>query len=234
MTLNPSKGLLTLSTSSDFREKAIKTLQYLAKLLYACGFGGARTKDIAKFLSSSRDVMTFMRWVKYGGDFDEARSTHEEPLRSLMLTEATLNVTVDCMNDVIVLNKLGLVGRLPALTPSWSFGRLTNLLDSILAAVGVAVAVFKIRAAASESALAKQRVALISYIGSLLKNTNATQLQLAPFHGDRLAALGGLLSAAISTNKLITKHLPPTPPSERLAGYRPIDGNVPLKPLKSR
>ena len=102
-----------------------------------------------------------------------------------MLTEATLNVTVDCMNDVIVLNKLGLVGRLPALTPSWSFGRLTNLLDSILAAVGVAAAVFKIRAAASESALAKQRVALISYIGSLLKNTNATQLQLAPFHGDR-------------------------------------------------
>lgn len=202
----PPKGVYTLSASSDFREKAIKVLQYLAKLLHACGVGGKQTKEVAKFLSSGRDVMTLMRWVKYTSDFEDARGTVEQPLRALMFTEATLNVTVDCMNDLNVLGKLGIVGPLPALSPRWSFARLTNLLDSILAAVGTAVTILQLRAATTESALAKQRLALVSYIGSVLKNTHATQLSLGPFHGDRTAALGGFLSAAISANKLINKH----------------------------
>ena len=78
----------------------------------ATGAGGAFSKALAKHVSSCRRLVTFLRWVKYSANFEEAAETTAEPLRGLLYAEATLNVTVDSMQDVVTLEKLGLV-RLP-------------------------------------------------------------------------------------------------------------------------
>ena len=218
----PSKGHIALSASGDFRSNATKTLQYFFKLLYACGVGGKTSKDVAKTLSAARRIMTFLRLVKYADDVREARTTHEQPLRTLLYLETALNVTVDAMNDLITLHDLGLLGRLqlPSLGSSWSFERVTNALDSALAAVGTAIGLVKLQAAAASSTIfTKQRIALIAYVGGLLKNLNAAKLNTIPLlgPGDRVAALGGMISAAISANKQVQKCLPPPPKDERLA-----------------
>ena len=217
----PSKGHIALSASGDFRSNATKTLQYLFKLLYACG-AGKTCKDVAKSLSAARRIMCFLRLVKYADDVREANVTYEQPLRGLLYAEAALNVTVDGMNDIITLQQLGLLGslRLPGLSSSWTFQRIADALDTALAAVGTAIGLLKLQAAAaSASVFTKQRVALIAYVGSLLKNMHAADLNGFPLGpGDRLAALGGMISAAISANKQLQKCLPPPAPCE--AGAR--------------
>ena len=72
------KGAIALSSSADFREKLLKALQYLAKLLVATGAGGSITKALAKHFSSCRRLVTFLRWVKYSNNFEEAAATPTE------------------------------------------------------------------------------------------------------------------------------------------------------------
>ena len=201
------KGVLALSSSAEFREKCLKALQYLAKLFAATGAGGAFSKALAKHVSSCRRLVTFLRCVKYSANFEEAAETTAEPLRGLLYAEATLNVTVDSMQDVVTLEKLGLV-RLPR----WlsGFEKLAEVLDAVLAAVGVAVGVLRLQAASAAKQL-PHKLQLIGYVGDLLKNVHAAHPSIGP--GETLAALGGLAAASLSARKIRLKVAPPPPPS---------------------
>ena len=204
------KGILALNSSAEFREKVLKALQYLAKLLVAARVGGSLAKTLAKHFSSCRRLVTFLRWVRYSDNFIEASTTTAEPLRSLLYAEATLNVTVDAMQDVVTIDKLGLLGTV-RLRGAFgvSFERLAETLDALLAAVGVAVGVARLRAAAASQQL-QRRLELLGYVGDLLKNVHNAELSvvgLAP--GETLAAMGGLAAASLSARKLRNKLAPP-------------------------
>lgn len=199
------KHVLALNSSAEFREKLLKALQYFAKLLLARGVGGPTTKALAKHFSACRRLVTFLRWVKYADNFTEAAATPPGPLQSLLYAEASLNVTVDAMQDAVTLEQLGVLGRwrLPA-----GFERLAELLDALLAAIGTAAAVLKLRAASSTQAFQK-RLELLGYVGDLLKNVQNAELSVAP--GATLAAVGGLTAASLSARKIRLKLAPPTP-----------------------
>ena len=204
------KGILALNSSAEFREKVLKALQYLAKLLVAARVGGSLAKTLAKHFSSCRRLVTFLRWVRYSDNFIEASTTTAEPLRSLLYAEAALNVTVDAMQDVVTIDKLGLLGTV-RLRGAFgvSFERLAETLDALLAAVGVAVGVARLRAAAASQQL-QRRLELLGYVGDLLKNVHNAELSvvgLAP--GETLAAMGGLAAASLSARKLRNKLAPP-------------------------
>ena len=212
------KGVLALNSSAEFREKLLKVFQYFCKLLVATGNGGATSKSLAKHFSSVRRLVTFMRWVKYTDNFVEAKATSAEPMRSLLYAEATLNVTVDSMQDVVTLEKLGVLGsvRLPSfLGVGWE--RIAEYLDALLAAVGVTIGVLKLRAAAASARFTK-RLELLAYTGDLLKNVHNAEMSLVGLPGATLAALGGLTAASISTRKVTLKLAPPAAPSEKPSG----------------
>ena len=206
-----------LSSSTDFREKILKALQYFCKLLVAIGLGKKTTAALAKHVSSCRRLVTFLRCVKYADSFREAEATAEQPLRGLLYAEATLNVTVDTMCDVVTLEKLGLLGRLRlpgAFGMSWE--KVAEVLDALLAAIGSAAAALKLQALyAANSASSKldpARLALVGYIGDLLKNIHSAG---ADDHmlgvvdpGPLLAAIGGLTAASLSARKIKLKLLP--------------------------
>lgn len=203
------KHVLALNSSAEFREKIMKALQYLAKLFVALGAGDAATKSLAKHFSACRRLVTFLRWVKYSDNFIEAAATPAKPLRGLLYAEASLNVTVDCMCDVITLKQLGLLGRvrLPAVL-GMSFERLTDVLDALLAAIGVTAAILKLRAAAASQTLTR-RLELVGYIGDLLKNVHNAELDFGGVvPGATLAAVGGLTAAALSARKIKLKLAP--------------------------
>ena len=208
------KGLLALNSSAEFREKVLKSLQYLAKLLTATGTGGSVAKSLAKHFSAVRRLVTFLRWVKYSDSFVEAAATPALPLRCVLYAEASLNVTVDTMQDAVTLDQLGLLGqlRLPDAF-GMSFERITALLDALLAAVGTAAALLKLHAAAYTQRC-KQRLELLGYVGDLLKNIQNADLSVggvAP--GETLAAVGGLTAAMLSARKVRLKLAPPGPGS---------------------
>ena len=151
---------LKLSSSADFREKILKALQYFCKLLVAIGLGKKTTAALAKHVSSCRRLVTFLRCVKYADSFREAEATAEQPLRGLLYAEATLNVTVDTMCDVVTLEKLGLLGRLRlpgAFGMSWE--KVAEVLDALLAAIGSAAAALKLQALYAANSASSKLVA---------------------------------------------------------------------------
>ena len=223
MSLMPSRGLLALNSSAEFREKALKLVQFVAKFLAAFSHN-ATLKSLAKSVSSARRLITFLRWVKYFDDFVAARGMRSTPLRGLQYAEASLNLTIDMMADVITLDKLGLLlgARLPKLG-RWTFEEVVNKLDVLLATVGIAASVINLRTALATlryseeqiepaadtkaapkaaSGLSKQKIALLKYVSDFIKAVDAAGMHghLAP--GERLGALGGIVGAFISAGKL--------------------------------
>jgi len=214
------RTVLALNTSAEFREKTCKAVQYAAKLLAASGHGGALADSLAKSMSSARRLIAFLRWVKY---LEELRALSRRGqctslLRGLQISECVLNLSLDAISDVITLDKLGLLAgrKLPRLG-RWTLQQLAEALDVLLASVGIAISVINLRAAlatrriadkdgttiaTADVGMSKQRIALLKYICDFVKNVDAAGMggRLAP--GDRLGALGGVVGALISAQKL--------------------------------
>ena len=190
----PSKFALALTGSAEFREKAVKAIQYLAKLL--------DLQELSKAASAARRFMSLLKWVKYFDDARAARALPSQPLRGLACSECYVVTAMDGIQDIITLDKFNL---LPFKLPK-AFERTAALLDVLLASIGILIGLVKLSATKVTDELfpfaQSARVALLKSLCDFVKNVDAAKL-MAP--GRHLAALGGLLGAAISTDKIAFK-----------------------------
>lgn len=197
-----SPSVIALSSSAEFREKTCASVQYGCKLLTACDVGDkAANQTIVAGMQGARRLFKFLGWIKFLKSFEAADGERSSPLRRLLYAQALLGITVDCMRDCVTLEKLGLA-RLPGLR-GWAFARLNEAIDAVLASVGIAVTLLKLRAVLAEEQLTSLRVALFKSICHLGKAADAGKLGGGP--GARIGALAGLLNSLLAARDVSKK-----------------------------
>jgi hypothetical protein len=227
MTMFDLSLLKLLSASAEFRDKSLKGCQYSAKLAAIVVHRTSRPdagpshavptlKAAAKTLSSARRFIVILRWIKY---IDELRAAHTEPdrtLRRLTLVDVTLNILVDAMQDVVTLEKLGVLGH--GVLPVW-FEPLADKLDVCLAANSVVLTGFKLARgvrmlrvlesketeegarAKAHRMIAAEQLALLKYACDLLKTLDSA----GRTPGEGLAATAAVISSVLSARKIVVK-----------------------------
>lgn len=209
------KALVTLLSSAQTREKALKVLQYWAKFLaYFLQRGskdasvwGKHWEALAKNLSTARRCFKFLRWLKHFEDLADAKAEKSAPVQSLLLLDVACNVVADVSEDITSLEKVGILkkGTLPKRMEYYS-----NWCQLVLVVVEIVVSHVKYsRAAKSTSdSLAAQR------------KTRMAGLELSKFYADMVKACwdcelsfasefafccSGLWAALVSTHKYALK-----------------------------
>ena len=211
LAVTTSKGVLALSSSAEFREKALQVVQYVCKLLTACDLGDGWAKRLTSSTAAARRLIKFLGWVKFFKNFTAADAA-SGVLRPLLFAQASLALGVDVMRDAVTLEKLQLVA-LPAVSRRWTFARTNELVDAVLAIFGITVAALRLRAALAEDQLSANlsalRVALFKSLCHLGKAADAGKLGGGP--GARTGAVCGLLNTLIAARDLRRKLAPPPP-----------------------
>ena len=202
--VQPSKGTLALSSSAEFREKALQIVQYVCKLLTAFDLGDAWAKRLTSSTAAARRLMKLLGWVKFFKNFTAAEN-EAGAMRPLLYAQASLALTVDVMRDAVTLEKLQLA-TLPGLSRRWTFARLNEFVDACLAAVGITIAAIRLRAAVAEGELTALRTSLFKSLCHLGKAADAGKLGGGP--GDKIGALSGLLNTLLAARELKKKLAP--------------------------
>lgn len=204
--VTPSKAVLALNSSSEFREKALQIIQYVCKLLTACNLGSSVVTGLTNSTAGARRMMKLFAWMKLFENF-KAADAASGPLRRLLYAQVMLAISVETMRDVVTFDKLGLF-KAPPGPGKWTFAKLNEAVDACLAAVGIAIAVVRIRSALADEQLTALRTSLFKSLCHLGKACDAGKLGGGP--GDRIGALCGLLNTLLAARdlrvKLVAKH----------------------------
>jgi len=214
------KGVNTVLSSAQSREKALKILQYSAKLLaYALvrAAGDLKTwgkhfEALAKALSTARRFFKFLRWIKHFEDISDARAEKSPLMRRLLLLDVACNLAADIGEDVTSLEKVGIVrkGTLPARTEYYS-----NWCQLVLAIVEIAVSWVKASRAREKSSApgaplevrrkhAMAELELSKFVADLVKAFWDCELGFA---SELAFCISGLWAALVSTHKYALRAL---------------------------
>ena len=214
-----------LAAHIELREKTLKVVQYVAKLIAQLlspdGASATRLRSLAKHLSSVRRLIKLLRWVKYGQDYLDAQREPKEPMRRLLLFEFGLNLSVDVMQDAVTLEKVGAIPK--GVIPKW-LEKLADRLDLLLCVVDVVLASVKVsrlqdfvedcrrgagegKAPAPESEarrkLALQKAALVRYVCDTLQCLHDAR----SWPPEPVAHACAVVSAAVAVNDKTLKAL---------------------------
>jgi len=214
------KGTNTMLSSAQTREKALKVVQYSAKL---AAYILARTwrdmsalgkhcEALAKSLSTARRFFKFFRWLKHFEDIAEAKAEKDRSFGRLLMLDVACNLVADISEDITSLEKVGILrkGTLPKRTEYYS-----NWCQLVLAVVEIAVSNIKAqrarkKASSPDAPLEVQRKRTMAelefskYIADLLKAFWDCEL----FFASELAfCLSGLWAALVSSHKYAFKAL---------------------------
>jgi len=210
------KAICTLISSAQTREKALKVLQYWAKLVayfllkkQGDSVYGKHFEGLGKNLSTARRFFKFLRWFKHFDDIAEAQAEKSASFRGLLLMDVAANVVADVSEDITSLEKVGILrkGVLPKRTEYYS-----NWCQLILAVVEIAVSHVK-------SNRARAKLAKDDSVATQRKSTLAN-LELSKYYADLVKAfwdcelafanefafiISGLWAALVSTHKYAVK-----------------------------
>mmetsp|Transcript_12031 Transcript_12031/g.21335 ORF Transcript_12031/g.21335 Transcript_12031/m.21335 type:complete len:240 (-) Transcript_12031:47-766(-) len=213
------KAANKMCSSAQTREKALKIIQYSAKLLaYWLLRSGQSLADLgkhfdalAKNLSTARRFFKFMRWMKHLEDIEDARAEKNPQFRSLLFLDIGCNIVADISEDVTSLEKVGILrkGVLPKRTEYYA-----NWCQLVLAAVEIFVskvkadrAVEKAQADASVEVQRKSTMARLEFskfIADLIKAFYDCELSFASELG---FCISGLWAALVSSHKYALRAL---------------------------
>mmetsp|Transcript_150541 Transcript_150541/g.484024 ORF Transcript_150541/g.484024 Transcript_150541/m.484024 type:complete len:254 (-) Transcript_150541:96-857(-) len=214
------KAVNTILSSAQSREKALKIVQYSAKLLAYClvrAAGnlpslGKHFEGLAKNLSTARRFFKFFRWFKHFEDIADARAEKDSSFKQLLYLDVAANLVADVAEDITSLEKVGILkkGVLPKRTEYYS-----NWCQLVLAVVEIMVSRIKARRAREKAS------APGASLEHKRKNSMA-QLELSKYYSDLVKAfwdcelsfanefafiLSGLFAALVSTHKYALKVL---------------------------
>mmetsp|Transcript_24767 Transcript_24767/g.68004 ORF Transcript_24767/g.68004 Transcript_24767/m.68004 type:complete len:237 (-) Transcript_24767:139-849(-) len=213
------KGANTVLSSAQSREKALKIIQYTAKLAaYVLARAsnwaslGKHFEALAKNLSTARRFFKFMRWMKHFEDIAEARADKNPSFGRLLYLDIACNLAADISEDVTSLEKVGILrkGVLPARTEYYS-----NWCQLVLAVVEIAVSYVKERRAREKSSSPDASV-------EVQRKHTMAQLEFSKFIADLVKAfwdcelsfaselafcMSGLWAAIVSTHKYAVRAL---------------------------
>lgn len=213
------KAAGTLASNAQTREKALKILQYSAKLLAYLLAKSAREattwskhlEALSKNLSTARRFFKLFRWVKHFEDIADARSEKKPWFQKLLLLDVVANLAADLSEDFTSLEKVGILrkGTLPKRTEYYA-----NWCQLVLACVEICVAYVKASRAREKSgpnaSISVQRKSVMAnlelskFAADLLKAFWDCELSFA---SELLFCISGLWAALVSTHKYALKVL---------------------------
>lgn len=213
-----------LSGSVSFRDKSLKILQTLCKLIvrqiHALRWGslalfGERLDGTAQACSTGRRMFALLRWLRYSVDLRAAGREPNPQERVLTQVEVLTALAADIIQDITTLEKVGIIPK--GSVPKW-LERIAPQLDLLFTAVVLVNGSMRLAraydeygisaaggatASARKHKLAMQQLALLKYTidfclackgAGVLDSLTATQ-----------ADLGALVSTAISVHKEVDK-----------------------------
>eukprot|EP00931_Biecheleriopsis_adriatica_P069302 TRINITY_DN43168_c0_g1_i1.p1 TRINITY_DN43168_c0_g1~~TRINITY_DN43168_c0_g1_i1.p1 ORF type:complete len:244 (-),score=73.28 TRINITY_DN43168_c0_g1_i1:4-735(-) len=212
------KAANKMLSSAQTREKALKILQYSAKLFayflsrVSDGSWGKHFEALGKGLSTARRFFKFMRFMKHFEDIAEAREEKNPAFRRLLLLDVACNVVADVSEDFTSLEKVGILkkGSLPKRTEYYS-----NWCQLVLAVVEIFVSKVKAQRAAEKAAspdasLEVQRkhtmakLEFSKFVADLIKAFWDCELSFA---SELAFCISGLWAAIVSTHKYALRAL---------------------------
>mmetsp|Transcript_21498 Transcript_21498/g.64545 ORF Transcript_21498/g.64545 Transcript_21498/m.64545 type:complete len:244 (+) Transcript_21498:45-776(+) len=214
------KGVNTILSNAQSREKALKIIQYSAKLaayvlLRAASdlaSLGKHCDALAKSLSVARRCFKFLRWLKHFEDIADAKAEKDSSFSKLLYLDVACNLAADISEDVTSLEKVGILrkGVLPARTEYYA-----NWCQLVLAVVEIAVSYVKERRASEKSSApgasiearrkhALARLEFSKFIADLLKAFWDCELSFA---SELAFCISGLWAALVSTHKYALRAL---------------------------
>jgi len=214
------KSVNTILSSAQSREKALKIIQYSAKLAaYALARAASDLASLskhcdalAKNLSTARRFFKFMRWIKHFEDLADARAEKNATVSKLLYLDIACNVAADISEDVTSLEKLGVLrkGVLPARTEYYA-----NWCQLALAVVEIVASYVKERRAAEKARKpdaplevrrkhAMAKIEFSKFIADLIKAFWDCELSFA---SELAFCVSGLWAALVSTHKYALRAL---------------------------
>lgn len=213
------KAAGSLASNAQTREKALKIVQYSAKLiayLMAKKFGAAtdyskHLEALSKNLSTARRFFKFFRWVKHFEDIADAREEKTPYFKRLLFLDIAANLAADLSEDFTSLEKVGILrkGTLPARTEYYS-----NWCQLVLACVEICVAYVKAKRAQEkcgpDASVSVQRKSILAnlelskFAADLIKAFWDCELRFA---SEFAFCISGLWAALVSTHKYAIKVL---------------------------
>ena len=214
------KGINKILSSAQTREKALKILQYFAKMLaYSLLRSGKSLADLGKHfeslskaLSTARRCFKFMRFMKHFEDIEDARAEKDAGFRRLLYVDIVCNVAADVSEDFTSLEKVGILrkGTLPKRTEYYS-----NWCQLALAVVEILVSRVKAQRAAAKAAspdasLEVKRKSVMAnlefskFIADLVKGFYDCELSFA---SELAFIVSGLWAALVSSHKYALRAL---------------------------
>eukprot|EP00930_Biecheleria_cincta_P037047 TRINITY_DN25402_c0_g1_i1.p1 TRINITY_DN25402_c0_g1~~TRINITY_DN25402_c0_g1_i1.p1 ORF type:complete len:338 (-),score=62.77 TRINITY_DN25402_c0_g1_i1:108-1121(-) len=147
------KTTVALLSSAQSREKCLKIVQYIARLLayVLASFASigdnamrwsAQAAGLAKSTSQARRFFKFFRWVKHFEDVAPARSESSFAVACLMVLSIVWNLVADLSEDICSLERLGFLTK--GTLPVWAELN-ANRCQLVLALVEIALSFVRFR-----------------------------------------------------------------------------------------
>lgn len=207
-------------SSAQSREKFLKILQYLTKLMAYClaiHFSHSvlavslvvRLETSAKALSQARRFFKFFRWMKHIQDLGAARREQNHSFRWLLFVNFALNIAADTSEDICSLERLGILGK--GTLPIY-FEYCANCFQLVLAAGEICAAWVRrqrVRCYADQTVGVQRRFAMANlefskFVCDLGKAFWDCEFSFA---SELLFCVCGLWAAIVSTHKNVLKAL---------------------------
>lgn len=218
------KTSVALLSSAQSREKCLKIVQYIAKLLayVLASFASigdntmrwsAHATELAKSTSQARRFFKLFRWVKHFEDVAPARSEASFAVACLMVLSIFWNLVADLSEDICSLERLGFVTK--GTFPVWAELN-ANRCQLVLASVEIALSLVRFRRFSRAAAAAAAQDGDSSLLQSAWRRRCMAALELSKFCADvgkafwdcelsfaseLLFILCGLWASLVSTHK---------------------------------
>mmetsp|Transcript_5289 Transcript_5289/g.7441 ORF Transcript_5289/g.7441 Transcript_5289/m.7441 type:complete len:242 (-) Transcript_5289:124-849(-) len=180
------KAFCQILASTQAREKALKFIQYTAKLLayfLLKGAGnapdlGAHFKQLAKNLSMARRCLKFIRWFKHFEDIADAKAERDPSFQSWLYLDVVVNVVADVTEDVMTLEKVGFIKK----------GILPKRMEMITAWCQLKLAVVEIVVTHVKAKRAQDKASLAGASLEVKRKSILTYMDLSKYYADLIKA----------------------------------------------
>ena len=191
----------------DFREKALKVLQYACRLAAARAVNRADAllwSRAAQSFASGRRLIKLLRWIKYGRDLRAAWREADEVRRRQLLAEVGMNLAIDTLQDLRTLEHLGLLRA--GLLPSW-VPRAVEWLDFAVSVNGLSLRASDSALSEADQKARNHRLDLFKYACDIVVTSHDVAARSVRLPTLQAPLLCGLASGAASASKLALKHV---------------------------